>query len=1013
MGYSLMQGSKSTLNKSTLPKSTAVILDSSRGLRYLDNKRSQPESLSSVENTRTVLDWTLNSLGEFDVENVTYVGGYHIEKVVERYPKLSFRFHKNWETEGELMGLTLCDSTPELGCVILRAGTLCLPNAIRQLLEEQEITVGIYIDGSMDIPLGIVWIPPKFIESSMEVAKALIEMGQDSDLYDWVSALDKKGYPIRRVNLNGCAAPASNRNVIAKTVFGGKGRTLQQVAPLVRTAKVLDQIMFTVDEWNNDSGKVINRIQKSFPAGKVVVRSSASSEDGLEQSFAGVFQSVLDVQVESGTSLADAILAVLKSYQQDGRDFSEKDEVLVQPQIANLTACGVILTRDLETGAPYYILNVDRKTGRSDIVTSGAEEDFDTYYISRNANHSHLDSDVKKCILLARELEELTCLDTLDIEFGINQEGEIFLFQVRPIALKARKFELADEDLEEVLERTGTFVAGLIYHHPTLQGRKSILGTMPDWNPAEMIGTSPRPMALSLYQRLIGDETWAKARALIGYKDVRPEPLIISLAGQPYVDVRASLNSFLPSDIDSDLAETWVNYCLNQLSANPELHDKLEFEVAITCLTFDFNLQSERLKEAGLDEKSITCFRQSLLKLTDKVIKGETEPISQQIKLIQKLGMRRSRWTDADAKDQFSLVRRINSLLRDCEHFGILPFSILARYAFIGVNLLKSLESTGVMSLSDHEKLLGSIPSVASNISRDLSALAIGDLPIGEWIKKYGHLRPSSYDITSSNYKTAWKNYFYKAAEEIGDGNYPCISEAKTILDRHKPAISECLRSMNFTASADQLAKFILESIPGREWAKFEFMKSVNQILEDITKFGELSGFSCEEMSFLSIDQILRGSTESAGSSSEIYLRRNIHHNLKHWNLTSALRLPHLIRSVEEIGAFKLGNCIPNFISSSIVRAPLIVIKEDEVQETLEGKIVAIRAADPGYDWIFSHSIAGLITLYGGVASHMSIRAAEFGLPAAIGCGEAIFKRICKSSMIELDCASKKIRVIS
>ena len=71
------------------------------------------------------------------------------------------------------------------------------------------------------------------------------------------------------------------------------------------------------------------------------------------------------------------------------------------------------------------------------------------------------------------------------------------------------------------------------------------------------------------------------------------------------------------------------------------------------------------------------------------------------------------------------------------------------------------------------------------------------------------------------------------------------------------------------------------------------------------------------------------------------------------------------------------------------------------------------RAADPGYDWIFSHSIAGLITEYGGVASHMAIRAAEFGLPAAIGCGEIIFDRLRCARLIELDCTSKKVRALS
>ena len=36
--------------------------------------------------------------------------------------------------------------------------------------------------------------------------------------------------------------------------------------------------------------------------------------------------------------------------------------------------------------------------------------------------------------------------------------------------------------------------------------------------------------------------------------------------------------------------------------------------------------------------------------------------------------------------------------------------------------------------------------------------------------------------------------------------------------------------------------------------------------------------------------------------------------------------------------------------------------------------IVLIENADPGYDWIFSKNIKGLITKNGGINSHMSIR---------------------------------------
>ena len=72
-----------------------------------------------------------------------------------------------------------------------------------------------------------------------------------------------------------------------------------------------------------------------------------------------------------------------------------------------------------------------------------------------------------------------------------------------------------------------------------------------------------------------------------------------------------------------------------------------------------------------------------------------------------------------------------------------------------------------------------------------------------------------------------------------------------------------------------------------------------------------------------------------------------------------------------------------------------------------------IESADPGYDWIFSHGIAGLVTKYGGANSHMAIRSAEFGIPAAIGLGEVDYQQFRVARLLELDCAGRQLRVIS
>jgi phosphoenolpyruvate-protein kinase (PTS system EI component) len=80
--------------------------------------------------------------------------------------------------------------------------------------------------------------------------------------------------------------------------------------------------------------------------------------------------------------------------------------------------------------------------------------------------------------------------------------------------------------------------------------------------------------------------------------------------------------------------------------------------------------------------------------------------------------------------------------------------------------------------------------------------------------------------------------------------------------------------------------------------------------------------------------------------------------------------------------------------------------------ENISNKIIVIENADPGYDWIFTKKPAGLITKYGGIASHMAIRCAELRLPAAIGIGEIIYEKIDDAEKILLDCDNKQIIVL-
>ena len=71
-------------------------------------------------------------------------------------------------------------------------------------------------------------------------------------------------------------------------------------------------------------------------------------------------------------------------------------------------------------------------------------------------------------------------------------------------------------------------------------------------------------------------------------------------------------------------------------------------------------------------------------------------------------------------------------------------------------------------------------------------------------------------------------------------------------------------------------------------------------------------------------------------------------------------------------------NSQPNYVGSGRVSAKVERLSNQALADDsmdLEGKILLIPQADPGFDWIFGHNIAGLVTMYGGGNSHMAIRA--------------------------------------
>ena len=95
------------------------------------------------------------------------------------------------------------------------------------------------------------------------------------------------------------------------------------------------------------------------------------------------------------------------------------------------------------------------------------------------------------------------------------------------------------------------------------------------------------------------------------YSVPRNQPLMISLAGQPYIDTRLSFHSYLPNTLSPIISEKLVNHWVDSLKEKPALHDKIEFDVAITSYSFDIDEKIEKLIGDEISDQEKTILKEA------------------------------------------------------------------------------------------------------------------------------------------------------------------------------------------------------------------------------------------------------------------------------------------------------------------------------------------------------------------------------------------------------------------
>ena len=586
------------------------------------------------------------------------------------------------------------------------------------------------------------------------------------------------------------------------------------------------------------------------------------------------------------------------------------------------------------------------------------------------------------------------------MEFAVTESGELYILQVRALCLTEKLADYREQQKE--LKRIEEKIKGSQSPKPFLCGKKTIYGVMPDWNPAEMIGIRPKPLALSLYREIITDSVWAYQRDNYGYRNLRSFPLMVDFCGLPYIDIRVSFNSFIPAGLDKAVSEKLVNYYIERLVEDPSKHDKVEFDIVFSCYTLDLPERIQVLREYGFTEDETGQIVESLRDVTNRIINHKTGLWR---KDYEKIGILEKRYDGILGSDMGD-IEKIYWLLEDCKRYGTLPFAGLARAAFIAVQMLQSMVATGIISPEEYQQFMIDVNTVSSNMNKDFT-----ELSKKKFLEKYGHLRPGTYDINSKRYDEAPEVYFkwQEALEEAepegnkGGGNFSLSLE-----QMHK--LADALQENGLGDDILELMDFIKSVIEGREYGKFIFTKSLSRAIQMIGELGEKYGIQKEDCAYLNVE-VIRGLYTTTMNTGKM-LKDGIAFGKKNYQMTKSMVLPPVILESGDVWKFYYPDTEPNYITLGCVSGDTVALEDGQKLFDIEGKILLIPSADPGYDWIFSHGIKGFITVYGGANSHMAIRAGELGIPAVIGIGAKQFEKYKNAAVLEIDCLARAVRII-
>lgn len=744
---------------------------------------------------------------------------------------------------------------------------------------------------------------------------------------------------------------------------GGKGgmlsRMFQDGYPVPEGFVVLPSAFqkekLNAEAWN-EIRDYLNTIRKKHEGALFAVRSSALSEDSAQASFAGEFETVLNVKTDK--EIQEAIYTVFRSRESErvkayssvqGMEQSHQIAVVIMLMVQSEIS-GVLFTADPITGS-HTSMTGNFVYGLGEQLVSGEANAY-PFKLMRPKGKYEGPEDFKKYAselykYAAKLVKELGYQQ--DIEWAVAK-GKLYMLQARPITT----------------QKTGNLDTYEL--NDTLDGDYLWTNT----NVGEAMTDVFTPLSWSVIRALDEEQMVVPGYYLFSgnicgrmYSNVNMALSIYPAFGKDYKPVLKKMNDIfgqMPEGMNIPiypfsglgLIKAMMPGIMNTLKKSKEVTKAMPHYFTDTpnwCRTM-----KERIEGAKTNKELLNLWKEELWPYNCKAL-----------------------WVT-----RFAPRKKLTGLFKLNEELPKLLGKEDANTLLSNLRGSSELESLG--------PVIGISKIIKGESSRE------------EYLMKYGHRGPHEFEISIPD-PAEDKIWLEKQIEEFKKSNI----DAEELLKKQHTQYERTLKKLEdrFPGKAKKISKQIADASEGsniREAARSEWTRvfRVNRVFA--LKAGELTGIG-DDVFFLYMDEVLNLLSGNKSAVKHIPARRKTFEKYKtlpplpsmirgrfdpfKWAEDPNRRVDYYDPTLTTVSASD-SETLKGFAGATgriegIVR---VLTNPEDGENFKQGEILVASTTNVGWTPLFPRA-AAIITDIGAPLSHAAIVARELGIPAVVGCGNA------------------------